>query len=73
LEHSLGQLCISLKVLNIIIITNIIEVVTIKMMLLIIITLPCNHSYKYYTFLSTHLFSQSIYIRCKYKNDSGTW
>jgi len=36
-----------MQIINIIIITNIIEVITIKMMLLTIITLPCNYSHKY--------------------------
>jgi len=35
------------RIINIIIITNIIEVMTIKMVLLTIITLPCNYSHKY--------------------------
>jgi len=35
------------RIINIIIITNIIEVITIKMMFLAIITLPCNYSHKY--------------------------
>jgi len=35
------------RTINIIIITNIIEVMTIKMMLLIIIILPCGYSHKY--------------------------
>jgi len=43
-----------LAVINIIIITNIIKVITIKMMLLTIITLPCNYSHKLNTFLSVY-------------------
>jgi len=36
-----------LATINIIIITNIIEVMTIKIMLLIIFILPCDYSHKY--------------------------
>jgi len=35
------------RTINIVIITNIIEVMTIKMMLLTIIILPCDYSHKY--------------------------